>query len=78
MIALKKQLDAAALARADLGLGRAVFDRICASCHKLYGSGGDIGPDLTGTGRDNLDYLLENLIDPSTPSVPISGWSSWR
>ena len=45
--------------------GRAVFDRVCASCHKLYGYGGEIGPDLTGAGRDNLDYLLENLVDPS-------------
>jgi putative membrane-bound dehydrogenase-like protein len=65
MITLKKQLDAPALARADLGRGRTIFDRDCASCHKLYGSGGEIGPDLTGTGRANLDYLLENLIDPS-------------
>jgi putative membrane-bound dehydrogenase-like protein len=62
---LKKQLDPAALARANLAHGRAIFDRVCASCHKLYGSGGEIGPDLTGTGRDNLGYLLENLIDPT-------------
>src|SRR5262249_21754428 len=32
---------------------------------RLYGNGGDIGPDLTGAGRDNLDYLLENIVDPS-------------
>ena len=65
VVTLKKQLDAAALARADRSHGRAVFDRVCASCHKLYGYGGEIGPDLTGAGRDNLDYLLENLVDPS-------------
>ena len=65
IITLKKQLDAAALARADRSRGRAVFDRICAACHKLYGYGGEIGPDLTGAGRENLDYLLENLVDPS-------------
>ena len=63
--ALKNQLSAAVLARADRSRGRAVFDRVCASCHKLYGYGGEIGPDLTGAGRDNLDYLLENLVDPS-------------
>ena len=62
---LKQRLDRAALGRADLGRGRVVFDHICASCHKLYGNGGEIGPDLTGSGRDNLDYLLENMIDPS-------------
>jgi putative heme-binding domain-containing protein len=62
---LKGKLDRKALAQADLGRGRIVFDRICGSCHKLYGVGGEIGPDLTGSGRDNLDYLLENIIDPS-------------
>ena len=24
-----------------------------------------MGPDLTGSGRSNLDYLLENVVDPS-------------
>ena len=62
---LKAQLGPAALAAADRSRGRAVFDRVCASCHKLYGQGGEIGPDLTGSGRDNVDYLLENLVDPS-------------
>jgi putative heme-binding domain-containing protein len=27
--------------------------------------GGKLGPDLTGSGRANLDYLLASLIDPS-------------
>jgi putative heme-binding domain-containing protein len=63
--ALKNKLGASVLARADRGHGRAVFAKVCASCHKLYGYGGEIGPDLTGAGRDNLDFLLENLVDPS-------------
>ena len=63
--ALKSQLSPDVLARADASRGRVVFERVCASCHKLYGYGGEIGPDLTGAGRDNLDYLLENLVDPS-------------
>jgi putative membrane-bound dehydrogenase-like protein len=62
---LKQTLDQKALSQADLGRGRMVFDRICASCHKLYGSGHEIGPDLTGSGRNNLDYLLENIVDPA-------------
>lgn len=51
--------------KADLGQGRLVFNTACAACHTLYGEGGKVGPDLTGSGRENLDYLLENIIDPS-------------
>jgi putative heme-binding domain-containing protein len=65
MAALKARLTPAVLAAADKGKGRVVFQQACASCHKLYGQGADIGPDLTGAGRDNLDYLLENILDPS-------------
>jgi putative membrane-bound dehydrogenase-like protein len=49
----------------DLALGRAVFVKTCAQCHTLFGSGGKVGPDITGSNRANLDYLLENVIDPS-------------
>ena len=42
-----------------------LFNQLCASCHVLYGQGKQIGPDLTGSNRDNLDYLLENIVDPS-------------
>jgi putative heme-binding domain-containing protein len=65
ILALKKRLDAATLAKADRSHGRAVYIRVCGSCHRLYGEGGEVGPDLTGSGRDNLDYLLENIVDPS-------------
>jgi putative membrane-bound dehydrogenase-like protein len=61
----KTKLTPAALASADKSQGRAVFNTACAACHTLYGHGGQIGPDLTGSGRDNLDYLLDNIIDPS-------------
>ncbi len=49
---------------ADAPRGRALFQATCATCHKLFGQGADIGPDLTGAHRDNLDYLLENIVDP--------------
>jgi putative heme-binding domain-containing protein len=42
-----------------------VFQKTCASCHTLYGKGGNIGPDLTGANRDNIDYILQNVLDPS-------------
>lgn len=62
---LKARLDSKTLDSADRSRGRAVFEKACASCHRLYGLGGDVGPDLTGSGRTDLDYLLENIVDPS-------------
>ncbi|HEX5221405.1 MAG TPA: PVC-type heme-binding CxxCH protein [Verrucomicrobiae bacterium] len=62
---LKKNLTPATLAAADKSVGRVVFNNACANCHTLYGHGGRIGPELTGSNRDNLDYLLDNLVDPS-------------
>jgi putative heme-binding domain-containing protein len=53
------------LAKADPSKGRAVYNQVCAQCHTLYGEGGKIGPDLTGSDRANLHYVLENTLDPS-------------
>ena len=50
---------------AEASRGRAVFNRTCLACHRLYDSGGDVGPDLTGSDRANVDYILENVLDPS-------------
>jgi putative heme-binding domain-containing protein len=54
------------LAQADKTKGRGLYSSVCASCHVLNGEGGRIGPELTGSGRDNLDYLLQNILDPSS------------
>lgn len=61
----KKLLTPQYLASADAARGRSIFARTCQACHKLYGNGGVIGPDLTGGNRGNLDFLLSNIIDPS-------------
>jgi putative membrane-bound dehydrogenase-like protein len=61
---LKASLTSDVLAKADKANGRAGFNLVCATCHILYGHGGQIGPDLTGSGRGNIDYLLENIVDP--------------
>lgn len=53
------------LALADLSNGRRLYDKTCGSCHKLFGEGEHIGPDLTGAQRSSLEYLLENILDPS-------------
>ena len=62
---LKVRISGGDKAEVDIARGRAVFAKQCANCHKLFGEGGSIGPELTGSQRSNLDYLLENLIDPN-------------
>jgi len=52
--------------KADKPKGRVIFQNLCASCHRLYGEGGKMGPDLTGSGRSDLGYLLENIIAPNS------------
>ena len=61
----KKLLSVDAARPPDLSRGRMLFNRACVQCHKLYGEGGEIGPDITGSNRNNLDYLLTNLLDPN-------------
>lgn len=49
--------------------GESIFKRDelqCAKCHKVYGKGGQIGPDLTGIGATNpTEYLLDSILMPS-------------
>lgn len=61
----KAVLTPARLKSADLVSGRRLFVKTCAACHTLFGEGGKIGPDITGSNRANLDYILENVLDPS-------------
>lgn len=62
---LKARLTPGELSRANVSNGRLLFGRICQQCHVLYGEGGVIGPDITGSNRADLDYILANLVDPS-------------
>jgi len=45
--------------------GRAVFARTCQQCHTLFDIGGTVGPDITGSARADLQYILENIVDPN-------------
>ncbi|MFM2096255.1 MAG: hypothetical protein RIS70_3379 [Planctomycetota bacterium] len=62
---LKDLATADRIKQADPRAGRALFQKSCSNCHVLYGQGKQVGPDLTGSNRRNLDYLLENIVDPS-------------
>ena len=49
----------------DADKGKVQFMGRCAICHKLFGEGGQIGPELTGYDRSNADFWLDNLFMPS-------------
>lgn len=63
--AFKKRFTLEAIRRSDRAAGRTLFQKTCANCHRIFDAGGKIGPDITGSQRTNLDYLLQTLIDPS-------------
>src|SRR3954469_16824044 len=44
--------------------GRALFLERCAACHRLFGEGGQVGPDLTHANRRDRQFLLVSLVDP--------------
>jgi putative heme-binding domain-containing protein len=49
----------------DTRRGRVVFSRVCQQCHTLFDTGGKVGPDITGSNRADLDYILQNVLDPN-------------
>jgi putative heme-binding domain-containing protein len=49
----------------DPARGKALVVKACLNCHKLFGEGESIGPELTAVDRKNLDVLLRNVVDPS-------------
>jgi putative heme-binding domain-containing protein len=63
--AYRSRLPNDRLQSADRGHGRAVFSRVCSNCHTLFDAGGSVGPNLTGSQRANLDYVLSNVLDPN-------------
>ncbi len=58
-------LTPAALAKGDLAKGKMLYTATCGQCHKLFGEGQNVGPDITGSNRADLNYLLENVLDPN-------------
>jgi putative membrane-bound dehydrogenase-like protein len=50
--------------------GREVFIKTCATCHRAFGQGTDVGPDLaTVTGRSPEDLLM-HILDPNREVAP--------
>ncbi|MGN6547319.1 MAG: c-type cytochrome, partial [Aureliella sp.] len=52
-------------ASGDAQRGEALFQKHCAACHQLFGRGTKLGPDLTSANRQDRDFLMVSLVDPS-------------
>ena len=46
--------------------GHPLHTEHCGKCHKLFGEGEEIGPDLTTANRKDQDYMLVSTVDPSS------------
>jgi len=46
-------------------LGKKLFKDTCGKCHRLFGQGNDVGPDLTSYKRDDIGNMLANIVNPS-------------
>ena len=45
--------------------GKVIYATRCASCHQLFDEGREIGPELTGYERENLDFWIHAMVNPS-------------
>jgi quinoprotein glucose dehydrogenase len=70
-------LEPSLLEGGDPGAGRRIFfertEVQCVRCHKISGTGGEVGPDLTKIDRKrNAAYLLESILLPNKEIA--EGW----
>jgi putative heme-binding domain-containing protein len=57
-------------AAGDVSRGRQVFQKICASCHRLDGVGHEIGPNLATFRNRGAEAILINVLDPNREVNP--------
>ncbi len=51
--------------KGDAKIGKELFKKNCANCHKHSGEGQEIGPELTGMAVHPKEELLVHILDPS-------------
>lgn len=65
----RKYRDALAL-NTDVVRGKAAFEKACSACHTYKGTGGKVGPDLTGVRNQPADAILLHVIVPNYEVAP--------
>jgi putative membrane-bound dehydrogenase-like protein len=72
----KKIFQAGGSQPGNASRGRGLFAKTCQQCHTLFDTGGKVGPDLTGSNRGDLDYILQNIVDPN--AVIPNDYRAWN
>lgn len=54
----------------DVGRGKAMFTTLCQQCHSVGGTGGQVGPVLSGAGALGVEALLRNILAPNAAMEP--------
>ena len=57
-------------ARGDAQRGKALFQKICAACHKVDGVGHEVGPNLVAMKNRGAESILVNVFDPNREVNP--------
>ncbi|TWT93724.1 PVC-type heme-binding CxxCH protein [Neorhodopirellula pilleata] len=51
--------------KGDVTAGAAIYKKVCSTCHRHGGEGGNVGPDLTGMAVHPKQELLVHILDPN-------------
>lgn len=62
---LDRYQAAAASAKGDADRGRQLFQKNCATCHRVAGLGVDVGPDIADTRVKTREALLVDILNPN-------------
>jgi putative membrane-bound dehydrogenase-like protein len=64
------QFEPALSLTGDRARGRAVYDKLCAVCHRLGDRGNDVGPNLATMQHRSAADLLTQILDPNREVAP--------
>src|SRR5205085_2345994 len=51
--------------KGDVAVGQQLFTTLCSKCHTFNGTGGKLGPELSGIGVRDPKEILADIIDPN-------------
>ncbi|HTG44698.1 MAG TPA: HEAT repeat domain-containing protein, partial [Verrucomicrobiae bacterium] len=64
-IAVLKEYTPSLSLKGDAAKGKLIYGERCASCHRLFGQGTPVGPDLESVRAAGKESLFNNILDPN-------------